>query len=165
MFTPIDVTNASMVTATGINDSNLVSGFYTDATTGNTLGFIENLNGTGLKTFEFPGSMNTVFLGLNNTGLVDGELRGREQLSVTQGLLYNIATGTGTTIDVPGSVNETVLNGLNDKGQLTGFYMDAFGNTNGVLINTVPEPASSVVMGIALTGTLVFAYRRRKTAS
>jgi hypothetical protein len=162
-FTPINVTNASMVTATGINDSNLVSGFYTDATTGNTLGFIENLNGTGLKTLEFPGSMNTMFLGLNNTGFVDGSYV--DANDVTHGLLYNIATGTGTTIDVPGSVNETVLNGLNDKGQLTGFYMDALGNTHGVLINSVPEPASLVLMGIGLTGTLAVAIRRRKSAA
>jgi hypothetical protein len=161
-FTPVNVTNAMDVTATGINNSNVVAGFYTDATSGNTLGFIENMNGTGLKTFEFPGSMNTMFLGINNTGLVDGSYV--DAGDVTHGLIYNINTGVGISIDVPGSVNETVLNGLNDRNQFTGFYMDAAGNTHGVLL-TVPEPASMVLMGIGLASTLVLVVRRKSRSA
>jgi hypothetical protein len=29
----------------------------------------------------------------------------------------------------------TVLNGINDKGQVVGFYLDAAGNTDGMLVN------------------------------
>lgn len=147
------------MTATGINGANLVSGFFTNAA-GNTLGFLENLNGTGLKTFEFPGSTNTMFLGVNNTGEAVGSYL--DAAGTTHGLLYNILTGVGTSIDVPNSVNETVLNGLNDRGQYVGFYMDAAGNTHGVLV-AVPEPSSVLLMVVGVMGYPVLRNRVRRS--
>jgi hypothetical protein len=32
----------------------------------------------------------------------------------------------------------TVVNGLNDKGQLVGFFLDAAGNTDGMLVQVNP---------------------------
>jgi hypothetical protein len=40
--------------------------------------------------------------------------------------------GTFTTIDGPGATS-TTLNGINDFGEVTGFYTDASGNTIGLV--------------------------------
>ena len=38
-----------------------------------------------------------------------------------------------TTVDDPHGIGTTVINGVNDKGQLVGFYADSAGNTDGLL--------------------------------
>ena len=37
------------------------------------------------------------------------------------------------SIDDPKGIGTTTINGLNDKGQLVGFYVDGAGNTDGFL--------------------------------
>jgi len=37
-------------------------------------------------------------------------------------------------IDDPNAAGMTVVNGLNDHGQLVGFYLDSAGNTDGMLV-------------------------------
>jgi hypothetical protein len=39
-----------------------------------------------------------------------------------------------TQIDDPSGVGGTVVNGLNDKNELVGFYVDAAGNTHGMVV-------------------------------
>jgi hypothetical protein len=43
-------------------------------------------------------------------------------------------TGKFTTLDPHGSMS-TTLNGINDLGQIVGFYTDPHGNTDGLLAN------------------------------
>jgi hypothetical protein len=38
-----------------------------------------------------------------------------------------------TTVDDPHGVGTTIINGVNDLGDLVGFYTDAAGNTDGML--------------------------------
>jgi hypothetical protein len=38
-----------------------------------------------------------------------------------------------TSIDDPHGLGTTTINGVNDRGQLVGFYVDAAGNTDGFL--------------------------------
>jgi hypothetical protein len=156
-FTPINVAGATNVTATGINNSGLVSGFFT--ANGNTMGFLENVNGTGLQTFEVPGSTNTMFLGLNNKGQEDGTYI--DANGIMHGLLFTTATQTVTNVDDPNGIGTTTINGLNDNGQLVGFYVGGDDFTHGVLVNTVPEPTSIALLGIGLTAVLGYAHRRR----
>jgi hypothetical protein len=145
-------------TPTGINNSGLVSGFFT-AANGNVMGFLENVNGTGLQTFEVPGSTNTMFLGLNNKGQEDGTYI--DANGIMHGLLFTTATQTVTNVDDPNGIGTTTINGLNDNGQLVGFYVGGDDFTHGVLVNTVPEPTSIALLGIGLTAVLGYAHRRR----
>ena len=56
----------------------------------------------------------------------------------THGFLFDERSRSYATIDDPNGVKGptamTVVNGLNDKGQLVGFYLDAAGNTDGMLV-------------------------------
>jgi hypothetical protein len=156
-FTPIALPSADdavMTTATGINDSGEISGFFENAS-GVTEGFLDN-SGT-FSTFGVPGSSSTMFLGINN----DGEAVGTYQDSngFNNGLVYSIGTGTYQTVDDPNAVaanGGTVVNGLNDKGDLVGFYGDANGNTIGFVAATVPDAGSPASLGLGILGLCAF---------
>jgi hypothetical protein len=63
------------------------------------------------------------------------------------GGVYTVVSGSGTvmhgftwtpgggftTVDDPHGIGTTTINGVNDKGDLVGFYTDAIGNTDGLL--------------------------------
>lgn len=141
--------DATMTTATGINNSGEISGFFVNGNTGNTEGFIDN--GGTFTVFEVPGSTNTMFLGINNNGQVVGVYQ--DGSGFNNGLVYSIGGGTYQTVDDPNAVpanGGTVINGLNDNGQLVGFYGDASGNTIGLLATAVPEPTSLGFVGLGL---------------
>jgi hypothetical protein len=57
----------------------------------------------------------------------------------THGFLFDEQSKTYATIDDPNGVKgptaQTVLNGINDKGQVVGFFLDKAGNTDGLVIN------------------------------
>ncbi len=55
----------------------------------------------------------------------------------THGFLFDEQSNTYATIDatqnaMKGPTAMTVLNGINDKGQIVGFYLDTNGNTDGL---------------------------------
>jgi hypothetical protein len=41
-------------------------------------------------------------------------------------------------VDDPNGAGGTVVNGLNNRGQLVGFYTDAAGNTHGMIVTVTP---------------------------
>jgi hypothetical protein len=45
--------------------------------------------------------------------------------------------GGFATIDDPNGMRTTTVNGVNDAGDLVGFYVDAIGNTDGMLATPV----------------------------
>jgi hypothetical protein len=51
------------------------------------------------------------------------------------GLIYDILTSSWTILDDPSGIGTTTLNGINDLGQVVGFYVDANDNTDGFLAN------------------------------
>lgn len=156
--------NAMMTTATGINDAGVISGFYVD-TAGNTHGFLDN--GGTFSSFDDPAGAgtNTSFFGINNNGQVVGSFT--DANDVNNGLLYNILSNTWTTLNDPNAsatpafdVTGTIINGVNDRGQVVGFYSDGT-NVNGFLATPAPEPSS---LGFAGAGMLIcgwIAKRRR----
>jgi hypothetical protein len=158
--------NAVMTTATGINNAGVISGFYVD-TNRNVHGFLDNA-GT-FSSFDDPSGAgdNTSFLGLNNEGEVVGSYL--DSMGVTNGFTFNYLTNTWTTVDDPNAsatpafdVTGTTINGVNDLGQLVGFYSDGT-NVNGFLATPVPEPAS---LGCMTAGLLLCAWicGRKRTA-
>lgn len=103
--------------ATGINNSQLISGFYIDQN-GVNHGFLMDY-GYFIK-LDFPGSTFTQALGLNNRGLVVGDYM--DSAGLTHGFRYNVSSRKFTSIDDPNGVGATVVNGINDNGTLVGFY-------------------------------------------
>ena len=103
--------------ATGINNSQQVCGFYIDSA-GTNHGFL--LNFGKLKTLDFPNSTFTQALGLNNNGLVVGTYM--DGGGNTHGFVYNSNGNYYVSIDDPNGVGSTIVNGVNDRGTLVGFY-------------------------------------------
>jgi probable HAF family extracellular repeat protein len=64
---------------------------------------------------------------------------------------------TYTTLDVPGSAL-TQANGINDAGQIVGYYEDASGREHGFL--AVPEPSTFTLFGIGTLGYARCRWRR-----
>lgn len=140
-----DPSGVSTVTA-AINNAGNLAGFYTDA--GGTIhGFVDR-HGT-FTTVDAPNATETELLGLNDHGIAVGfdVVNG-----VTHGIIYNSKKGTFTTLDDPNASGLTIFNGLNDKGDIVGFYTDAAGNTHGLLatlqgVHTSSQHAGEFMFG------------------
>ncbi len=152
---------ATSVTAAGVNNSGTIAGFY--STAGGTFGFIDK--GGVFSSPTDPLGTNPMFFGLNNVGQIVGT--DTTAGGYSEGFVYNMITNTWTPVLVPGSATNTafgmmgtILNGINDSGDLVGFYADAgSGNLNGVLATPTPEPGYFALTGLALA-LVVFGRRR-----
>jgi hypothetical protein len=115
--------------ATGVNNRNMVSGFYVDAndvTHGFEVNF-KNPHKAKLMTIDFPGATSTQVLGINNKGQLSGVYT--DAANQTHGFVDT--NGRFKSIDAPLGIGTTTLNGINDKGQVAGFFVDGIGNTQG----------------------------------
>ncbi len=110
--------------ATGVNNSDVKSGFFIDAN-GVNHGWIINLG--VFMPLDIPGSTFTQALGLNNKGKIVGAYT--DSAGLTHGFVYTIATASYVTVDAPDGVGTTIVNGINDAGKLVGFYGTAPINT------------------------------------
>ncbi len=116
----------------GVNDHDKAVGFWTDAQTNNH-GFTYDIKSSGFSAVDIAGCASTTTTAINNEGQVVGSFT-----NATHGFLFDEKSKAYTTIDDPNGVKGptamTVVNGINDKGQLVGFYLDAAGNTDGMLV-------------------------------
>jgi hypothetical protein len=86
-----------------------------------------------LTELAVPGASATMALGVNNFDEVVGTyMVGSGSSAQMHGFTWQPGRGF-TSIDDPHGIGTTTINGVNDFGQLVGFYTDAAGNTDGFL--------------------------------
>jgi PEP-CTERM motif len=147
-------------TTAAINNSGELAGFYTNASTGTVEGFIDN--GGLFTTLDVPGSMSTSLLGLNNEGEAVGF--DVDAMGNMHGVICNVNTLACVQQDDPNGIGTTTFNGVNDAGQIVGFYVNpTTGFTIGLLATPVPEPSSLALFlsAMAAVGAISFWRRRR----
>ncbi len=187
------VSNA--VNAQGINNNGLIVGFYL-GNDGQTHGFQANvanavsniLTGTAIADPTIPvvpGEPGATFvfsqiLGVNDTGIAVGYYG--DSTTSQHGFLYNTTTGAYTFLDDPSlgfnaGVEVTQITGINNSGEISGFYTDASGVAHsfvGCPVGTVcpgfgtsvPEPGalSLFSVGLATLGLCYPCGRKRSPA-
>ena len=126
-FHNVLVSGDTNVTAAAINNGGDVAGFATNSS-GVTEAFLERANGHVTK-LDFPGATATQAFGLSGGDEVVGSYTVGED---THGFVWVPGFGFQTVND-PSGENHTTINGINDHGELVGFYEDASGNTDGLL--------------------------------
>jgi len=132
VFTPVAEKRGSNVTASGINNNGDITGFLT-AGNGQVVGFLIK-NGT-FSEFIFPNSVATTPFGINANDEIVGSYTDTNNLTHGFTLTNPLTNAHFSKIDDPNGIGTTVVNGVNDLGQLVGFYVDGAGNTDGFLAN------------------------------
>lgn len=184
-FTEIDAPTGAavdVVNAQGVNDNGLVVGFYM-GNDGQVHGFDANilnamngfLTGTAISDPTIPpvtGEPGATFvfsqiLGVNDEGIAVGYYG--DSTASQHGFLYNTKTGAYTFLDDPSEafsngVEVTQITGINNAGDLSGFYTDANGIAHSFLASPVPEPGYFFATSIGLAGILFMRFRRRRRA-
>ncbi len=125
---PQGLTGPSL-TATGINNFGTISGFYVSGS--KTVSFIKY--GKHFITFSRKGAAMTQAFGINDSNVVAGAYTvGTGTSAKSYGFTWTKAHGFKTVND-PHGIGSTIINGLNDRGELVGFYTDSKGHTDGFL--------------------------------
>jgi hypothetical protein len=127
----ITIAGASSVTAAAINNRGDIAGFETDSKN-NMDGYLLRRGGQ-LITLDVPGASQTQALGVNDQDEVVGVYTvGSGSNQKMHGFTWMPGRGFQTVNDRYGR-DTTTINGVNDEGQLVGFYVDAKNNTDGFL--------------------------------
>jgi probable HAF family extracellular repeat protein len=129
--------------AIGINDAGVIVGSYYDGRADHGL-LVSNGTYTTLNVAGFAS-------GINNAG----EIVGSEGF----GGSFLLSGGRLTTINVPGSEFTDAV-GINDLGEIVGYYQDASGAYHGFLADPVPEPSTLLLLAIG-TLSLITVHRLR----
>ena len=158
--------------ATGINNSNITTGFWSDTNTGTDANFAF-LRMPVSKNFSYLSVINPLTasaplvsqaLGVNNSGIVAGFYN--DANGASHGYTYNASTAAYTPVNIAGAAADAAT-GINDNGQISGFYVTAKGvnvgfvkNGNGGVVThfTVPNTKFTQLLGINNQGVAVGDY-------
>jgi hypothetical protein len=124
--------SAPSLAAFGINNAGDVVGDYT--TSGGTIdGFIK-LAGGAFHAIAVSGATETVALGVNDNDTVVGAyLDGTGGSTTIHGFIWRIGGSLTTMVDDPDSSGISVIDGINNEGDIVGSYFDSHGDTDGFL--------------------------------
>lgn len=160
-FTSENFPSSAQTQVTGINNSSNTSGFYID-NGGTNHGFL-NIGGN-FSTVDFPGTTFDQVLGLNNTGQAAGYFQASSGFQTA--FVFNPFLPPGgqfKLLNLPGSGQAT---GVNDAGQVTGFFATATGD-NGFLLSagklttlSFPGAAITEALGLNNAGQVVGFYQQ-----
>jgi hypothetical protein len=129
-FATVTVPGASSVVAAAINNAGSVAGFFTGRA-GQTEGFVLSPGGQ-LSVLRIPHATATRATGISDTGEVVGDYQLAGSGAGTHGFTWTSARGFAT-VDGPGGAVSTSISGVNDAGDLVGYYTDRAGHTDGLL--------------------------------
>ena len=113
--------------ALGINNSNVVAGFYADAN-GVTHGYTYGLSTGAYSVISYAFGDSLAVTGINDSGTTCGSVT---TATGTFGFARNASGGVFTRFEVPGSKN-TQLFGINNSGVAVGSYVDSHNMTHGL---------------------------------
>jgi len=116
--------------ATSINKSGTVAGRYADSNY-NVHGFVRSVKGQ-ITEFDVTGLQGTEVSGINSSGQIIGNAQNLYRSRFNYAYLRN-ANGGIVLLYVPSDAVTTVASGINDSGEITGFYVDGDSSYHGFL--------------------------------
>jgi len=147
-FATIDVPGATSTSSTGMNNAGEIVGTYIGADS-RAHGFV--YSGGAFTYPEPPGGEQALTLGINDAGQIVG----------LPGFLYS--GGSFSPIDLPGAARGAAPAGINNAGQIAGFYFDAGGAMHGFLATPIQQPsllAGNIPTGNSTQGQIGSAAKR-----
>jgi probable HAF family extracellular repeat protein len=147
---------------TGITNTSQVVGFGIGGSEGGDIGWVDT--GGTYTPIEVPSALNTVAWGINSKGEIVGgfncgNLKCGTSNFIEQGYLYR--DGIYTIINDPLAAINTEAFGVNDKGQIVGWYDNGYGF---LASPSVPEPSTWAMMLLGFAGLGFVTYRRQQKA-
>ena len=147
--TTISVPNSYGTELNGVNNAGQAVGFYFDSLGGGHSFLYSN---GGFSPINVPSDPYATATAINNNGVIVGYRSGTNAF-----FGFYDDSGTFSDIFVPGSYGTEAL-GVNDLGQVVGLYFDVNGIHHPFLATPSPEPASAMLIAVAVCG---FALRGR----
>ncbi len=158
-ITAVQVPKAENTNAFGINDSKVITGYYTNSS-GTVHGMM--ISGKTVTNIDDPNAMTgtTFCQGINAAGQIVGQYTNSSNAGV--GFLYS--SGSFSDIAFPGAA-DTFAYGINNSGSITGIYLDSGSVQHGFLYNgstysSIDDPngTGTFVWGINDNGLMTVNY-------